>query len=190
MIAAPELTERDVERFWSKVDIRGPDDCWLWNAALTRNGYGQMWARGRIYKTHRLSFVIANGRLPEGVTRHKCDVRSCVNPSHLEEGTVADNALDMCLRGRQPSAILSVDDVVDIRARYAAGERIADIARDYGRGWTTIEKVVKRYSWKHVSDADDVHASTMEPIASTVTANDVKPGTAQDFAPLCAEARQ
>jgi len=35
-----EMTESDVARFWSKVDKRGPDDCWEWNAHKYPNGYG------------------------------------------------------------------------------------------------------------------------------------------------------
>src|SRR6266487_2334557 len=28
------------ERFWAKVEVRGPDDCWLWKGCFSE-GYGQ-----------------------------------------------------------------------------------------------------------------------------------------------------
>lgn len=31
-----------LDRFWSKVDVRGPDDCWEWRGARNLKGYGTM----------------------------------------------------------------------------------------------------------------------------------------------------
>ncbi len=39
------LTDKAIERFWSKVDRSGsPDACWLWVAKVTHHyGYGTFW---------------------------------------------------------------------------------------------------------------------------------------------------
>ena len=34
-------------RFWIKVDKRGPDECWNWQGSFFRNGYGQFNAKDR-----------------------------------------------------------------------------------------------------------------------------------------------
>jgi len=34
------LTEKDKQRYWSKVDVRGLDECWPWIGLITRKGYG------------------------------------------------------------------------------------------------------------------------------------------------------
>ena len=89
------------ERFWEKVAKAGPDDCWLWTASKTRDGYGQIArdrAQGRPLSAHRVAYALAHGLDPLTmevvVVRHKCDVPACVNPAHLEPGTHADNAQD------------------------------------------------------------------------------------------------
>ena len=32
-IIIPRLSRKDIERFWSKIEIRGPDECWLWHVS-------------------------------------------------------------------------------------------------------------------------------------------------------------
>jgi hypothetical protein len=88
--------------FWRKV-VKGTDDeCWLWSGACNKDGYGSAWWDKKPIAAHRLSFLIHNGHLPN-VCRHKCDVRECVNPAHLEDGTQADNIRDCVERGRHKS---------------------------------------------------------------------------------------
>lgn len=75
------------DRFWSKVDRSG--DCWLWTAARTPAGYGEMHAYGTTVLAHSLSWEIATGQpapmMASGLTLdHLCRVRHCVRPSHLE----------------------------------------------------------------------------------------------------------
>lgn len=57
--------------------------------------------KGKNWTAHRLAYTEAYGPIPEGMeVRHKCDVRNCVNPDHLELGTHQDNMDDMRKRGR------------------------------------------------------------------------------------------
>src|SRR5215203_4992149 len=49
------------ERFWSKVDRRGPHDCWPWLGALLRHGYGQVRFRDRNWVSSRVAYVLAYG---------------------------------------------------------------------------------------------------------------------------------
>ena len=66
-------------RFWENVIQSG--DCWLWTAALDRDGYG----RCRSGRAHRWAYEAMVGPIPDGlVIDHLCRVRACVNPSHLD----------------------------------------------------------------------------------------------------------
>lgn len=82
------------ERFWAKV--QKTDTCWLWTAAKTPTGYGNIRVAGRSLQSHRLSYEMYHGvaLTPEQCILHSCDVRACVNPSHLRIGTRADNRRD------------------------------------------------------------------------------------------------
>jgi len=149
------------KRFWQKVDIRGEADCWPWTGSRTRAGYGNMGiGRSNVY-AHRFSWELHTGLLiPAGMfVCHSCDNPPCVNPAHLFLGTNADNNRDMREKGRasggargerQHRAILTDDAVRDIRARIAAGEQNASIARAYGVDRSTISAVRTGKNWGHV----------------------------------------
>jgi len=80
------------DRFWPKVDKRGPGDCWLWTASTDNRGYGKIWCAGRTLVAHRVSYEWANGPIQPGhELDHLCRTRSCVNPSHLEAVTHREN---------------------------------------------------------------------------------------------------
>lgn len=112
------------ERFWPKVQIT--PGCWTWTAAQNGRGYGYIGkgpAGAGALLAHRISYEMHHGPIPKGMLiRHKCDNPPCVNPDHLELGTVADNSRDMVERGRSTvglrnaRAVLTPRQIDEIRA--------------------------------------------------------------------------
>lgn len=72
--------------------------CWLWLGAISNTGYGRLGPRYDETLAHRVFYILYRGPIPDGLTLdHLCRNRSCVNPSHLEPVTNAEN----CARGAQ-----------------------------------------------------------------------------------------
>lgn len=152
-----------VARFWSKVSVTPVDDeCWLWRGGKNGNGYGNFRIPefGRVsFSAHRVAYLCVNGSFPDGglVVRHKCDTPLCVNPHHLECGTVADNMRDMVERGRartgdqrganNGAAKLSAKDVERIRELIAMGKTNTSIATQYGVTHSMISRIRRGRSW-------------------------------------------
>ena len=101
-----EFTEKDKQRFWAKVDVRGDDECWPWTAAINANGYGSFRLQGKIQTASRIAWMITHGDIPNGpgahgtCVLHRCDNRICQNPAHLFLGSNDDNMRDMVAKGR------------------------------------------------------------------------------------------
>ncbi len=95
------------ERFWNKVNKKGPipDDkslgrCWIWTGLKNERGYGRIYFDGKTTKAHRVSVFLKSGKMHKNHTLHRCHNPSCVNDSHLYEGTHSENMRDMALSGR------------------------------------------------------------------------------------------
>ncbi len=88
--------------------VEKTESCWLWKGVKNEDGYGLLYYK-KILKnisTHRASWIIHNGEIPEGLcVLHKCDNPSCVNPKHLFLGTNQDNCNDKMLKKRHKSSI-------------------------------------------------------------------------------------
>ncbi len=98
------LEERILD-FWNKVSKGSPSECWLWNGLVGTHGYGQFTYNKKSIMTHRFSWFIHHGKMPDLLVLHKCDVRRCVNPDHLFEGTHQDNSDDKIRKGRNPKTL-------------------------------------------------------------------------------------
>ncbi len=100
----PKLTAEDRYRFWSKVDRRGPDDCWPWLASCCKSGRGMFRISGKLFKAPRVVYFLTKHRDPgERDVCHTCDNPGCCNPKHLWRGTRTANNSDRDAKGRQVS---------------------------------------------------------------------------------------
>lgn len=137
------------ERFWSKVDVRGADDCWLWTRCVSTPGYGQFCGRS----AHRVAYELAKGPIPQGLcVLHSCDVRRCCNPAHLRVGTNADNMRDKLERGREGHGAYRKLTARQVRAIRAKAHRMSThtLAREYAISQSSIWLIINGRSYKHV----------------------------------------
>lgn len=81
------------ERLEAKTERR-PDGCWIWTGGCDSSGYGAIKVDGRKVGTHRASYELHVGPIPEGLQiDHLCRVTRCLNPDHLEAVTPRVNTL-------------------------------------------------------------------------------------------------
>lgn len=73
-----------VAHFWSRVDIRGEDECWPWDHPDSRQGYGHVWFDQRVQAAHRVAKYLSGADVQGAHVHHKCENPSCCNPAHLE----------------------------------------------------------------------------------------------------------
>lgn len=89
------------DRFWIKVDKKDGDACWEWRASCGFGDYGKFRVGGTYIPAHRIAYLLTYGPFDYKLkVCHACDNRKCCNPGHLFLGTVSDNNLDKCRKGR------------------------------------------------------------------------------------------
>lgn len=79
-----------------------------WVVPKYGNGYGKIYAAGKNWLAHRLSYEVFVGPIPEGLQLdHLCRVTNCINPAHLEPVTAQVNKerayQKVCKRGHELS---------------------------------------------------------------------------------------
>ncbi len=159
------IGELRIMRFWSKVDMRGPDECWLWQASLNTNGYGRFKIASYVNVTaSRMALICTKGEEPEGMNvLHRCDNPPCCNPHHLFFGTVADNNADKIAKGRAYSgdqsgaangaAKLTDEQFALVVQRLKDGWNNKQIAADLPIHHSTVSLIRVGRMWRTQSDA-------------------------------------
>lgn len=136
-------TKENVDKFWEKV--KKTNNCWLWVASLTEDGYGRLLRQRngerRLFLAHRYAWLLSNGEIPDGLcVLHTCDTPACVRPNHLFLGTQLDNIDDMTAKGRARTTLrkLTVSQVDELRRLRKAGWMFKDLSKKYGVSHTTV----------------------------------------------------
>jgi hypothetical protein len=157
-----KLTERDVRRFWSKVNRSGEQNgCWLWVPRVDVDGYGHLslFHEGKRYclLSHRVSFYLQSTEIDDGLqVNHTCDNPRCVRPDHLYQGTQLDNmqdrlARDKFARGRlHHNTELNEEIVAQIKLLRTREWKYQDIADEFGTTVDVVGFICRGVTWKHV----------------------------------------
>lgn len=146
------------QRFWEKVAISNPEECWIWLAS--GRPYGNFWDGNRQVGAHQFALTLKLGRpLREGFCAlHSCDKQLCVNPDHLFEGTNLDNSRDMVQKGRKEKGTQVYGSVINerlavrIRVLYAKELTLEQIKEklNLDANLGTLWHIVVGRTWKHV----------------------------------------
>ncbi|MDI3290715.1 hypothetical protein [Polyangium sp. 15x6] len=139
---------------------------------MNNRGYGVFCVGRRVVMAHRRMFELGHGLPPSGMTLHTCDKKTCVNPSHLYEGSKPNpcNAGAVLLeeierkalpaasssRGRpginNPRARLTEEQVKPIRVFPDQGVPPRMIGSSFGVDAKSIRNIDEGKTWSHVPE--------------------------------------
>mgnify|MGYP002133214347 CR=1 FL=1 len=147
-----------IDRFWKYVDKKSNSECWEWNGSLAKRGnYGQISHKLKTLKSHRLSYEINIGPIPEGkMVCHKCGNSKCCNPNHLYAGTAKDNWND-CINHLTAYKLppIKPENVHCAKINYEIANEIRNstengviLGKRYNLTKTMISRIKRNLSWK------------------------------------------
>ena len=145
------------DRFWSKVDVAGDNECWNWKAG-TDGRYGLFRYGDRKIKSNRMTWFLVFGEFPKLCVCHTCDNVICCNPKHLFLGTHQENMDDKVRKGRQsrlfgeknPLAKLNRTDIPKIRKMIEEGVQGKKIAEIFHIDPCTVTDIKNNKTWQWV----------------------------------------
>jgi HNH endonuclease len=156
------------------------NECWEWQGSVTNAGYGKIRSGNKHLATHRLSYELFKGEIPEGkLVCHSCDNKLCVNPDHLWLGSQKENIQDAKKKGILPKQFgrkhseetlkklkfrkrpdkrgekhhlrkLKNDDVFKIRELLEQGLTQTEISKIYEVSSSVISNIKRKKSWSHI----------------------------------------
>lgn len=167
------ITDTDVEKFWSRVAIGSPDECWLWQGWRNPKGYGyvdfmrELGSKRRIkFGAHRVSAFLIHGNAPADKphTCHICDNPPCCNYDHLFYGSKVDNMRDAAAKERLAfqckedslalisgvlnyQSQLTVDDVLAIRKSGLSQKETGVL---YGLSQASISRIMRGETYRSI----------------------------------------
>ncbi len=151
------IRQSTIERFESKIERIPECGCWFFNGGEDKDGYSHFSYMNVSRPAHRISWLIFCGEIPDGISvLHRCDVRCCVNPSHLFLGTQHDNCLDAVMKDRNVKGVthgmhkLNVEDVKYIRTFADTWASAVLLATKFNHTPENMQMILKRKTWKHV----------------------------------------
>lgn len=144
------------------------DGCWLWQGYQMPNGYCQVRRGDKAWLAHRYAYLLANGELDNDLkVCHSCDVRNCVNPAHLWQGTQRENLNDARTKGRmtdfgdvkpdnrgenQGRATLTNEQAEEVYFLKDTGVSQQFVGSLFGVDRRTVGRVWRKETWAHLHE--------------------------------------
>ena len=154
------MTEAEYRKWFRSKLKPDKDGCLIWTMG-TVAGYGYLKDReGKRIRAHREAWRLEHGRLPTPPKQlnHRCHKRACCNTDCLYEGTPQENTDDMIKADRHvygeraKNSKLTNETVAEIRIRRKAGEKIVDLAREFGVDPGQVSAAATGKAWPHVEE--------------------------------------
>lgn len=157
-----------LERYWEKVSVGEPHECWPWTGGLGGNAYGSIWdgtyrdsGSPRMVTATKVGYQLRVGEIADDLhVLHTCDTPHCHNDAHWFLGTIGENNRDRQAKGRtvlpglrgerHGQSTLTDAQVIEIRERYATGDaKQVDLAQEFGVGQQQVSRIVRGESRAH-----------------------------------------
>lgn len=176
----PLLFKCDIDRFWTFVPKREEGYCWEWTGCYAGSKtsscrYGAFQMAGEQFKAHRISWAIHTGRSPVDRVLHQCDNPKCVNPAHLFEGSLLDNARDRARKGRSAMGDRNGSRLFPDRLPRGNAHAALHAPESYTRGddhWTRVKGAPQGEAvpWSKLTENDVLDIRTLTAFGATTRA--------------------
>lgn len=150
-----KISTHDVrKRFWAKVDIRSPEECWPWKPKTGRNGYGLanlVTINSKLHRiaAHRAALMLSDVPVAvDEVVDHVCRNRACCNPSHLRSVTPRVNALEN-------SSSICVENAAKTHCIH--GHELPKTTNKYGKRQCLVCRKIRYNEWYKSEDGQRYH---------------------------------
>ena len=127
--------------------------CWIWKKFINTAGYGNVGYLGDQTQAHILSYRAFNRMTAiesNLVVRHKCMMKACCNPEHLELGTRKENSQD---RKRDGTVVrnskLTLPEVLNIRESKGTGTQ-TERSKRFGVSFSVVAHIDDGSTWKEL----------------------------------------
>lgn len=150
-------SQKTVNRFWRKVINPGNWDsekCFIWNACVNNDGYGQFSLNNRSFPAHKFSYEFYFGPVSDGFeVCHICNNPPCVNPNHLYLATHKENMEYMVECNRVGSARQTTESILEMLNKINLGvyTSTVQIMEDYNMTKVTVHNILTGKAWRTIT---------------------------------------
>ncbi len=168
IITTSVISQADIDRFMSYVQIQLDTDAWLWTGGISSNGYGAFWYQGATVSAHRFSYLIRHGYIPDQwMVCHKHEElgKHNVNPDHLFIGTHKDNMQDAAEKGRMPYGSDNAASKItpaDAHAIVNDTRTVEIIGQQYGISGVAVSKIKRGDIWQSITGVEKANTHNLK----------------------------